>query len=140
MNANFKYDFVKNTIVASKAALRKASDPASKEYKELMAMMERQPTFRVVEREIKKSSNKTTYKGLTTQVMRDYIGSDDEKKKELDKALEIGGYPMAKQWFLSTYEKPTMADINTKVTQGRIAKIRVKTGSKVTQLPTASNQ
>ncbi len=126
MNTNFKFDFVNQTIVASKTALRKASDPASKEYKELTDMMAKRPEFKVVERAIKKAGNKTTYKGLTTEAMWDYIGNDAEKMGELNKALEMGGYPMAKQWFLSTYEKPTMQKVNKAVATAQVAKVKVR--------------
>ena len=49
----FAYDFTNRTIVATKATLKKASNPTTDEYKTLIKMIEAQPTFRVVEKVIK---------------------------------------------------------------------------------------
>lgn len=54
----FAYDFTNHTIVATKATLKKASNPTTDEYKTLIKMIEAQPTFRVVEKVIKNSGNK----------------------------------------------------------------------------------
>ena len=71
----FAYDFTNRTIVATKATLKKASNPTTDEYKVLIKMIEGQPTFRVVEKTIKNSGNKKTYKGLTLKMMMDYTQS-----------------------------------------------------------------
>ena len=63
----FAYDFTTNTIVASKATLKKAGNPTTPEYKALMKMIAEQPTCKVVEKTINTKSGKTTYKGLTIQ-------------------------------------------------------------------------
>ena len=78
----FAYDFTNRTIVATKATLKKASNPTTDEYKVLIKMIEGQPTFRVVEKTIKNSGNKKTYKGLTLKMMMDYI-SDQKNSEEL---------------------------------------------------------
>ena len=62
----FAYDFVNNTIVASKTTLKKASNPTTPEYKALMKMIAGQPSFRVVEKVINNSKAKDTHHGLTT--------------------------------------------------------------------------
>ena len=75
----FAYDFTNNTIVASKATLKKAGNPTTPEYKALMKMIAEQPTFKVVEKTINTKSGKTTYKGLTIEMMESYI--DDYFRK-----------------------------------------------------------
>ncbi len=142
MNATFKYDFVNKTIVASKSALRKAADPATKEYRELMGMLEAHPDFKVKERQIKKATNKTTYKGLNNKAMRDFIGDDAEKLAEYEEALKMGGHPQAKHWFLDTYNKPSMTKVNKKVAQVKVARVRANAGKKpkFSQLAPAANQ
>lgn len=65
----FAYDFTTNTIVASKATLKKAGNPTTPEYKALMKMIAEQPTFKVVEKTINTKSGKTTYKGLTIEMI-----------------------------------------------------------------------
>lgn len=72
MRNMFTYDFTNRTIVATKATLKKASNPTTDEYTALIKMIEGQPTFRVVEKTIKNSGNKKTYKGLTLKMMMDY--------------------------------------------------------------------
>ena len=71
----FAYDFTTNTIVASKATLKKAGTPTTPEYKALMKMIAEQPTFKVVEKAINTKSGKTTYKGLTIEMMESYINA-----------------------------------------------------------------
>lgn len=61
MRNMFTYDFTNRTIVATKATLKKASNPTTDEYTALIKMIEGQPTFRVVEKTIKNSGNKKTY-------------------------------------------------------------------------------
>ena len=75
MRNMFTYDFTNRTIVATKATLKKASNPTTDEYTALIKMIEGQPTFRVVEKTIKNSGNKKTYKGLTLKMMMDYSHS-----------------------------------------------------------------
>lgn len=65
-----------------RATLKKASNPTTDEYTALIKMIEGQPTFRVVEKTIKNSGNKKTYKGLTLKMMMDYI-SDQKNSEEL---------------------------------------------------------
>ena len=60
----FRFDFSNNTIVGSKTALKKAGNPASEEYKELMKMREVQPKFKIAVKEIKVNDGKRSYKGL----------------------------------------------------------------------------
>ena len=73
----FAYDFTNNTIVASKATLKKAGNPTTPEYKALMKMIAEQPTFKVVEKTINTKSGKTTYKGLTIEMMESYINAQE---------------------------------------------------------------
>ena len=73
----FAYDFTTNTIVASKATLKKAGNPTTPEYKALMKMIAEQPTFKVVEKAINTKSGKTTYKGLTIEMMESYINAQE---------------------------------------------------------------
>ena len=91
----FAYDFTNHTIVATKATLKKASNPTTDEYKTLIKMIEGQPTFRVVEKTIKNSGNKKTYKGLTLKmmirhyVMRGYSINDETKRFTNDPIDEV---------------------------------------------------
>ena len=60
----FAVNFAENTIIASKTTLKKAGVPNSPEYKELMKLMKKHPTFAVAEKDINTAEGKKTYKGL----------------------------------------------------------------------------
>ena len=103
----FTINFTNNTISGSKSALKKASNPASDEYKELTAKMAAHPTFKVVEKE--PNPKKTTYKGMGFKMMADYIRTQenaDELMEEFEAAKNMfnNSYPLVKKWFLDTFK------------------------------------
>ena len=103
----FTINFTEQTISGSKSALKKASNPASAEYKELTAKMALHPTFKVVEKE--PNTDKITYKGMDFKMMRDYINAQPNTKElmaEFDLAVAMfnGKYPLVKKWFLDTFK------------------------------------
>ena len=103
----FTINFTEQTISGSKSALRKASNPASDEYKELTAKMAAHPTFKVVEKEA--NPHKHTYKDMDFKFMRNYINAQPNAKElmeEFDLAVAMfnGKYPLVKKWFLDTFK------------------------------------
>ena len=110
----FAYDFTNNTIVASKATLKKAGNPTTPEYKALMKMIAEQPTFKVVEKTINTKSGKTTYKGLTIEMMESYINAQEnpvalcaefESIRRFAKNSKRREYPLLKQWFVEKFKE-----------------------------------
>ena len=107
-------DFAKNRIVMTRAFARKASDPSTKEYRELKDTMETFPTFSVEHHTIKKCSGKESYKGLNYSFMYYYINTYVEESKR-EKAMEdletqifltkchSKRFPTVRKWFLETY-------------------------------------
>ena len=107
-------DFAKNRIVMTRAFARKASDPSTKEYRELKDTMETFPTFSVEHHTIKKCSGKESYKGLNYSFMYYYINTYVEESKK-EKAMEdlekqifltkchSKRFPTVRKWFLETY-------------------------------------
>ena len=107
-------DFAKNRIVMTRAFARKASDPSTKEYRELKDSMETFPTFSVEHHTIKKCSGKESYKGLNYSFMYYYINTYVEESKR-EKAMEdletqifltkchSKRFPTVRKWFLETY-------------------------------------
>ena len=67
----FVVDFKEKAIVGSQSAVKKAGRVGSKEYKMLMELLEKHPTFKVVAKE--PNDKKNTYDGLTYDVMKEYI-------------------------------------------------------------------
>ena len=108
----FTINFTEQTISGSKSALRKASNPASDEYKELTAKMAAHPTFKVIEKE--PNTKKNTYEGLDFPMMQNYINTlpnAEEMMAEFIAVKEMAGgkYPLVKKWFLDTFK----GDANT---------------------------
>lgn len=110
----FAYDFTNNTIVASKATLKKAGNPTTPEYKALMKMIAEQPTFKVVEKTINTKSGKTTYKGLTIEMMESYINeqknavalcAEFESIRQFAKDSKRREYPLLMQWFVEKFKE-----------------------------------
>lgn len=143
----FAYDFTTNTIVASKATLKKAGNPTTPEYKALMKMIAEQPTFNVVEKAINTKSGKTTYKGLTIEMMESYINEQKnapalceefESIRQFAKNNKQREYPLLKQWFVEKFKeqykktdakkihaKHVMAKATSKVVKFADAKVAV---------------
>ena len=118
----YAFDFVNKTIVASKTTLKKASKPSSPEYKELLKMIAKQPTFSVVEKDINIKANKKTYSGLSYEVMEAHIKAQSNHEKSLAtfyKAKKDYKYPTVKSWFLSTYP-------NFKINEGKKDVVKAK--------------
>ena len=123
----FTINFTESTISGSKSALKKASNPASDEYKELTAKMALHPTFNVVEKEA--NSNKNTYKNMDFKFMRNYINAQpnaDELMGEFELAIKMfgGKYPLVKKWFLDTFKDDT-ATFNINEAKKQIATAKV---------------
>ena len=141
----FAYDFVKNTIIASKTTLKKASVPNSPEYKALMKMIDKQPTFRVVEKEISTNKSKKTYHGLTIEVMRTHILAQENSEllmAEFEESMKEGKskYPMAKKWFVAQFPNFKITEGKKAVSDAKIAKIKANANSKVILMKKASGQ
>ena len=105
--AVFSINFPEQTISGSKNALKKASNPASAEYKELTAKMALHPTFKVVVKE--PNTDKNTYKDMDYKFMRNYINAQPNAEElmvefETAKAMFGGKYPLVKKWFLDTFK------------------------------------
>ena len=141
----FAFNFVDNTIVASKTTLKKAGKPGSPEYKELMKMIAKQPTFRVVEKEITINKNKRDYHGLTIDVMKTHIlaqKDSDTLMAEFEEAMKFGKskYPLAKKWFLNQFPNFKITEGKKAVSDAKIAKIKANANSKVILMKKASGQ
>lgn len=103
----FVVDFLNEKIWGSKSALKKAGNPATAEYKELISKIAAHPTFKVAEKE--QNPKKNTYEGLSFQMMQDYIKTQSNAEElmaefEAVKKLSDGKYPLVKKWFLETFK------------------------------------
>ena len=156
----FTYDFINRTIVASKATLKKASNPSTAEYKALMEMIAGQPTFRVAEKVIEINRSKKTYSGLTYELMESFIDTQEnaeqtkkvyEAVKKYAKTAGRSVYPITKKWFLNKFKDfemndalKTIADNLVKTAEKSVSVSEEVAGNKVipitAELPAAANQ
>ena len=100
-----KIDFVTKTIEVSKAFATKASHFGSMEYKELRAVINELPNFRVMIKAAP-TSHQTYTKGLTYEFMEQYISrvSEDESVMQDFLYLRQGcSYNEIKKWFFAKF-------------------------------------
>ena len=130
MTSAIRIDHFEKKILISKTFEKAAHNPNSREYKELMEVMNTHPTYQLAQRAIKKNAKKETYAGLTYEFMRDYIilHSTPEEEAvavaEFDELILVSKchsksqrYPVIKKWFLTKYPQAddfgmaTIADV-----------------------------
>ncbi len=133
MKTNFIINHLDNTIEGSKTAFKKAGQFGTPEYKELTKLKNLNPGFRCAEKEIKKSSNKKTYKGLNKKFMEDYIKSlnSSEDLKDFE-TVKKDAYPLVKSWFLDKYSdfnmsraRKQVSEFNKNAYKQRIIKLKI---------------
>ena len=103
-------------LVMDRTFAKNAENCASEEYNLLQRVRNDYPTYTVITRQIKRNSNKKTYKGLTYEYMEEYImghGTSEEIKKNLHEFNEMVliskchgkgyRYPIIKSWFLEKF-------------------------------------
>lgn len=111
MYNKFNFNFVEKTIVGSKRSIERANKGLKPEFEELSKMLEAQPTFKVVVKQINAKEGKDTHKGLTYKRMESFINlldNRDELLSKYDAVKEVGevcgsAYPSTKKWFLDTF-------------------------------------
>ena len=90
------------TIEGSKRAFDRAGKRIDPEYTELLAHMNDNPTYKL---EIKENTKKTTYKGLDSDFIREYIALyDADRMPEFEAISEKYKFPTVKKWFLEIYK------------------------------------
>lgn len=116
MNAKSKVKVMsaEREIVMNTIFEKMMQNPLSDEYALLQRIRQDYPTFTVRRRQIKPAANKESYKGLTYEYMRTYIGNHEPEEtreavmSELEHKIEISKchstrYPTIKKWFLEQY-------------------------------------
>ncbi len=115
MNAqNVKINFNSNTIEITKAFSKRASNPMTEEFKELMKLQKELPEFKVEVRKTSRKVKRDTLKGLNYDFMKQYIERhDDENNTNMveflkrtvknDDNVKTDSYGEVKKWFLEVY-------------------------------------
>ena len=125
----FVYDHINKTIVASKASLKKAGRPNTAESDLLASMMRAHPDYKVVEKEIKTSATKNAYDGLTMDLMKAYIKTQENAKEMLEvynRVVKMATeqhkkYPLTKSWFVGVYKNFNVEDAQKAINAHLIA-------------------
>ena len=151
----FRYNMVNDTIEGSELNFKKAGNPTSAQYAELMLFKTVQPTFKLAPIAAqKKVEKKQSYKGLTCDLIVEYIGifGTESQKAELDKMVNDNeAYPAIKSWFLDYYKvgftvekaKREIASRKLTIKKATVRKVvkasMAKATPAVVELPNASN-
>ena len=107
---NYTINAAKKEIIITKKFEKAANSIGSREYNELVVLMKDFPTFSIVVKEIKKSTSKKKYNGLTIEEMKRFIGTQSEEEVILfERVVAIakhkkGSYAITKKWFLNKYK------------------------------------
>ncbi len=116
MTNTLKINYTNYTIIMDRTFAKLAQDTRSPEYARLQEVRRDYPDFKVIQRSIRKNSDKKTYAGLTYEYMENYImshGTEDKRRANLRKYTEMRNiaecqgkryrYPVIRSWFLDEY-------------------------------------
>ena len=151
----FRFNMLDDTIEGSEVNFKKAGDPTSAQYAELMQFKAIQPTFKFAPiASTKKVEKKQTYKGLDMGLMADYIRvfGNEQVKAEFNHMVEDKKitYPTIKSWFLEEFKHFNVNQAKAQIAKSELTSrkaavrtaVKVKTtkvASNVVEMPTAQN-
>lgn len=145
----FRYNILNNTIEGSELNFKKAGDPTSAQFAELMAFKALLPNFTLAP--IAPKVKKQTYAGLNADLIAEYVEvfGNEAQKAELEKMINDNeAYPAIKSWFLDyfkvgfTVEKAKREIAHHKLNAKKKAvrkAVRVKATPAVVEMPAVSN-
>jgi hypothetical protein len=154
--AYFTFDHVGERILGSEFNFKMSGNPNKPQYNALMAAKAMQPTYKFAPiASTKKVEKKQTYKGLSFELMMDYVefkGNEVQKAEFQAIVDDDAAYPTIKSWFLDNFKhgftvekaKREIAEhkLNERKTKVR-ATVKVKmvkpAPAAVVEMPTASN-
>ena len=133
----FRFNLFNDTIEGSESNFKKAGNPTSAQYAELMQFKAIQPTFKFAPiASTKKVEKKQTYKGLDMGLMADYIrifGSEQAKAEFAHMVEDKTAYPTIKSWFLEEFKHFNVNQAKTMIAKHELTarKTAVRTAVKV---------
>ena len=154
--AYFTFDHVGERILGSEFNFKMSGNPNKPQYNALMAAKAMQPTYKFAPiASTKKVEKKQTYKGLSFELMMDYVefkGNDVQKAEFQAIVDDDAAYPTIKSWFLDNFKRGFTVEkakreiaehkLNERKTKVR-ATVKVKmvkpAPAAVVEMPTASN-
>ena len=123
LNNIINFDRETNTFTLTKKLYRASCKYGSAEYEFVEELKAKHSGCKITASESKRTSKKDSYKGLTYDYMREYIGKYDAKNKEALSELETliaekANYLDIKNWFLNKY--PRVKEFGTKTRTNEI--------------------
>ena len=107
-NNTFVFNHVAKTIDGKEIDFKRAGIPGSKYEELLMERMAAQPTYTLNPIKTKRNPNKKTYAGLTLDLMKQYINTQNDGEQRMEEfnsfIKENKKYALIKKWFLQTYK------------------------------------
>ena len=106
--AYFTFDHVGERILGSEFNFKMSGNPNKPQYNALMAAKAMQPTYQFAPiASTKKVEKKQTYKGLSFELMMDYVefkGNEIQKAEFEEIVSSNATYPTIKSWFLDNFK------------------------------------
>ena len=128
----FTYDHINKKIVGTDINFQKAGIPGSALEAELLARMEGQPTYTFAVVETEKKPAKQTYKGLTKELMQEYIKIQQNKAvddllAQLDNMVaEKKAFPTIKSWFLDEFKGFSVSKAQREIKNHKLISVKAK--------------
>lgn len=151
----FTFNHINKTIVGSEFNFKMSGNPKKPQYEALMAAMTMQPAYSLAPiASTKKVEKKQTYKGLSFELMMDYVEfkGNEVQKAEFEEIVSSNAtYPTIKSWFLDNFKAGfTVEKAKREIAEHKLgakkAKVRatvkakvVKAAPAVVAMPAASN-
>ena len=152
----FTFNHLKKTIVGSEFNFKMSGNPNKPQYEALMKAMAFQPDYTLAPvASTKKVEKKQTYKGLSFELMMDYVefkGNEVQKAEFQAIVDDDAAYPTIKSWFLDNFKRGfTVEKAKREIAEYKLneRKTKVRTSVKVkmvkpapaavVEMPTASN-
>lgn len=118
-NNQYEVNHIEGKIIISKKFAKEAGILGTEAYNIMKQLRQDNPTFQIIQREIKKKAGKRTYGKLSYEVMEEYInakeGKDSEVLKQFEQVqkmskIQAGSYAYVKKWFLARYKDEFVTD------------------------------
>ena len=128
----FTYDHVNKKIVGTDINFQKAGIPGSALEAELTARMEERPSYTFAIIETEKKPAKQTYKGLTKELMQEYIKIQQDKAvddllAQLDNMVaEKKAFPTIKSWFLDEFKGFSVSKAQREIQNHKLISVKTK--------------
>ncbi len=134
----FTFDHIRKTIVGSEINFKRAGNPSTPQYADLMKFMAMKPDYTLAPTPAKKKvEKKQTYAGLNNELIADFVklfGTEDEKKVHAKMVADKTPYPTVKSWFLEDRKNFSVSKAKQEIAKATCEnnknKIRVAVGLK----------